>query len=118
MPLNNVPLVWSREHTAARKETPYEVLDKAWEVVGTDIFMINNENLLCIIDYYSKFPVVIKVESARFVFAGFGLPKILLSDAGTNFVSEQFKDFCRHLNIDQVMTCIKLVECSIKMQTD
>ena len=26
-------------------------------------FMVNNETLLCIVDYYSKFPVVKKMES-------------------------------------------------------
>ena len=47
------------------KTTAYEILVQAkpWEVVGTDASMINNENLLCIVDYYSKFPVVKKVEN-------------------------------------------------------
>ena len=31
------------------------------------------------------------------VFAEFGLPKKFISDAGTNFVSKQFKEFSRHL---------------------
>ena len=34
------------------KTTPYEVPANPWEMVGTDIFMITNENLLCIGDYY------------------------------------------------------------------
>ena len=55
-----------------------------WEVVGGDIFMINATYLLCIVDYYSKFPVIEKVESlsakdliqaAKVVFAEFGSPK-------------------------------------------
>ena len=33
-------------------------------------------------------------------------PKKLVSDAGMNFVSEQFKGFCRYLNIDQEVTLI------------
>ena len=66
------------------KTTPYEVPTKLWKVVGADIFMINNENLLCIVDYYRKFPVIKKVESlspedllwaVRIVFSEFGLPK-------------------------------------------
>ena len=31
---------------------------KPWELVGSDVFTIYNENLLCIVDYYSKLPVV------------------------------------------------------------
>ena len=65
------------------------------------------------VDYYSKFMVVKKVESmmaedqiwvTKFVFIQFGLPQKFLSDTGTNFVSEQFKEFCRCLNIDQAAT--------------
>ena len=44
------------------KTTPYNVLAKPWEVVGAFIFMINNENLLCIVQYYSNIPLVKKVE--------------------------------------------------------
>ena len=33
---------------------------KQWEVVGTCIFMINNKDLLCIVDDYSRFPIVKK----------------------------------------------------------
>ena len=58
--------------------------------------------LLCIVDYYSKFPVVKKtggfsagelIRAAKIVFAGFGLPRKIVSDAGTNFISDQSKHF-------------------------
>ena len=35
---------------------------KPWEVVGTDTFSLNNDMLLCIIDYYSRFLVVKKTD--------------------------------------------------------
>ena len=44
-----------------KKITPNEALAKLWVVVETDIFIVNNENLFCIVDYYNKFPK--KVES-------------------------------------------------------
>ena len=43
------------------KTMPYKVSAKS-EVIGADIFMITNENLLGNVDYYRKFPVVKKVE--------------------------------------------------------
>ena len=45
------------------KLIPHTIPVKLWEVVGTDIFKVNNETLLFIVYYYSKFPVVKKVES-------------------------------------------------------
>ena len=60
--------------------------------------------LLCIVDYYGKFPVVKKVGSlaandlvqmAKIIFAKYGLLKKIVSDAGTNFMSETFETFCR-----------------------
>ena len=40
------------------KTIPHGILDKPWKVVGADIFMVNNDTLLCIVDYYSKCLVV------------------------------------------------------------
>ena len=66
------------------KIIPYELLCKLWEVVGADIFVIKNKMLLCIAHYYNKFPIVKKVgslvtdslvQTAKMIFAEFGLPK-------------------------------------------
>ena len=37
---------------------PYKVFHKPWEVVGADINTIKNNTLLCIVDYYCKFPLI------------------------------------------------------------
>ena len=69
------------EYRATGKNTPYKVPAKSREEVGAVIFMINNENFLCIVDYHSKFLVVKKVESmsakdliqaTKVIFAKFG----------------------------------------------
>ena len=39
-----------------------------------------------------------------FVFPQFGLPKKIVLDAGTNFISLKFKQFCRQMNIQQAVT--------------
>ena len=36
--------------------------DKLWEMIGTNISMINNSNFLCAVDYHSKVPVVKRTE--------------------------------------------------------
>ena len=44
------------------KTTAYEVLAKLWEMVGMGIFMVNNEDMLCFVNYCSKFPVIKKKD--------------------------------------------------------
>ena len=65
---------------------------------------------LCIVDYHSKFPVIKRMEGlsaenliarVKGIFAEYGIPHRLMSDAGSNFVSEKFKSFCSSLNIEQ-----------------
>ena len=113
---------------------------KPWAVVGADIFSINNNRLLCIVDYYSKFPIVEKadgfsaddlIRAAEIVLAEFGLPKKIVSDAGMNFISDHFKQFCGQLSLEQAITssfhhqsngqveaCIKFVKNTIKKGFD
>ena len=106
-------------------------------VVVVDVFMIYKKNILCIVDYYSKFPVVKEmvslsvhdlVQAAKMTFAEFGLPRKIVSNARMNLTSETFKEFCRklnfqqsitsfphHLSNDQIEACIKFVKCTIIM---
>ena len=106
-------------------------------MVGAEIFCINNNMLLCIVDYHRNFPVMKKtdglsvddiIKAAKILFKEFKLPKKIVSDASMNFLSDQFKEFCRWLNIDQAITspyndqsnglvkaCIMFVKCAIKM---
>ena len=81
---------------------PYEMACRPWEMVGAGIFSIKNNMLICIVDYYSKFPIVKKadglsaddlIRGAKIVFAEFGLPKKIVSDAGTNFYQINLNNF-------------------------
>ena len=49
---------------AQPKETlqPHDIPSRAWEVVGTDLFNSNNHECLIIADYYSKFPIIRKMN--------------------------------------------------------
>ena len=68
-----------------------------WEVVGADIISINNNMLLCIVNYYSKFPIMKKADglladnlfrAVRIVFTEFRQTKKKVSDEGTKFISD------------------------------
>ena len=109
---------------------------KSWEVVGADTFTLNNKYYLFIVDYHSKFPNVKRAEdmsveslilACKVIFSKYGLTKRIMSDAGGNFISDKFRQFCKCMNIEQVTSssyhhqinsqvevCIKLMKGTIK----
>ena len=75
---------------------------RPWEKVGMDLFQWNNKNFLIISDYFSNYfemnqltniscKQVISYSKAHF--ARYGIPEIVVSDQGTQFMSSEFKDF-------------------------
>ena len=86
---------------------------RPWEVISTDVFHFNNRNYLCIVDYHSKFPVIKRldrlsaeslVNTVKIIFAEYGIPKKIMSNTGTNFVSDTFGQFCKSINIEQAVS--------------
>ena len=86
----------------------HDIMAKPWKVIGADMFNLNNKHYLCIIDYHSKFPIIKKTEdlsegslilTCEVIFAEYGLPKKIMLHSGGNFISNQFKTFCKSLNI-------------------
>lgn len=75
-----------------------------WQDVAVDIMgpMPTGENLLVIVDYYSRFFEVVTmrsttsqkmIEALTPIFARYGYPFSLKSDNGSQFVSEEFEKF-------------------------
>ena len=88
----------------------HDIPIRPWDVIGADMFILNNKQYLCIVDYHSKFPIVKKTEGlsadslilmCKIIVAEYGIPKKILSDSGGNFISDKFKTFCKSLNIEQ-----------------
>ena len=113
---------------------------RPWEVLAADIFHFNNKNYLCIVDYHSKFPIIKRLEglsaeslitTTKVIFAEYGIPQKLMSDDGTNFVSEKFWQFSKTINVEQaissayhhqrngqVKACIKFIKHTFKKCAD
>ena len=81
----------------------YDIPAKPWEVVGTDMFTLNNKHYLGIIYYHSNFSIIKKAEDlsadslilmCKVIFVEYGLPKEIMSDSSGNFVSDKFQTFC------------------------
>ena len=114
----------------------HDIALRPWKVLGMDIFHFNNKNYLCIVDYHSKFSVIKRlvglstknlITTAKVIFAEYGIPCKLMSDASTNFVSDRFRKFCNSLNIEhtvlsayhhqsngQVEACTKFIKHKFK----
>ena len=80
------------------------------ESVRAGMFSINNKHYLCIANYHSTFPIikqvvglsadnVIKPWKIILLKTKYRLSRTLMSEVGTNFVAEEFQDFCRCLYI-------------------
>ena len=88
---------------------------RPWKVVGGDVFHFNNRNYLCVIDYNSKFPIIKRLEglsaenlinTIKIIFAKYGIHQKIMSDAGTNFVSDRFGQFCKTINVEQAVSLV------------
>ena len=86
----------------------HDILLRPWDVIGIDMITFNNKHYLCIVDYHSKFPIVKNTEdlsadslilTCKIIFAEYGIPKKIMYDSGSNFISDNFKAFCKSLNI-------------------
>ena len=71
---------------------------RLWDIVGADMFNINNNNYLCMIDYHSKFPIIKKTKglsadslilACKTIFSEYRIPKRIRSDVGRKFISEK-----------------------------
>ena len=113
-----------------------DILAKPWEVIGADMFTLNNKHYLCIIDYHSKLPIIKKTEdlsedslilSSKVIFAEYRPPNKIMSDSYGNFISDKFKMLRKSLNIEQVFSssyhywsngqveaCIRFVKHTLK----
>ena len=118
----------------------HDISLRPWEVIGVNIFHFKNKHYLCIVDCNSKLSVIKRLEGlsadnlinvVKSILAKYGIPCKLMSDVGTNFVSDKFLQFYKSVNIEQVTSsayqhqsngqveaCIKFIKCTFKKCTD
>ncbi|XP_064459074.1 uncharacterized protein K02A2.6-like [Ornithodoros turicata] len=81
---------------------PWNVATRRWQRVHVDFAYYSQQWFLVLVDAYSKWVDVLwmssttatkTVEKLRTVFATFGLPEVLVSDNGPQFLSAEFADF-------------------------
>jgi rRNA-processing protein FCF1 len=81
---------------------PTDIPKHPFHTVGADLFSLNGDDFILVVDYYTKWIVIeqLKTTSSASViqtlektFADYGLVSVLRSDNGPQFSSAQFKQF-------------------------
>ena len=86
---------------------PHDIPDVPWAKLGSDILYLGGSDYIVIVDYYSKYPEVIKLKSktAREVitkfkecFGRFGIPQEIIAD-NVPYDSAEMREFARKWGI-------------------
>eukprot|EP00731_Ephydatia_muelleri_P032552 Em0024g96a len=84
------------------KHLPAILPDYPWQSVAMDLFVLNGVNYVVIVDYFSRYPEVIKlssttsntvIDAVKAVFSRHGIPESVRSDSGPQFSSHEFAKF-------------------------
>ena len=76
--------------------------DYPWQMAGADLFELDKCQYLLVVDYFSRYPEVVKLTSTtsvqviavlKSIFARHGIPETLRSDNGPQFSSHDFSKF-------------------------
>ena len=100
--------------TCVRNHTPrHEPLmstplpDYPWQKVASDLFYWKGEHYLVVVDYFSRYPEVIKlksttssmvIEALKAIFSRHGIPEMFVSDNGPQYASGEFARFASRYN--------------------
>ena len=101
---------------------------KLWTALAMDNFELNGRHYFIIVDHFSKFTVVKQCKDLTSkttinilleVFGEHGIPLTIRCDHGCNFVSSQFVEFAKHLNISVTLSSAfhhssNPAECAVK----
>ncbi len=83
---------------------PQELPDRPWSKVGTDFFVFNNREYLITVDYLSNFWEIdylpdtkssTVINKLKAHFARQGIPDIVFSDNGPQYMSKELQQFSR-----------------------
>ena len=81
------------------------------QIIGTDLFQHKDTTYLLVVDYFSRYPKIAKltdttskgvIAALRPMFARHGIPEVVRSDNGPQYVSQEMTDFATSYGFTQV----------------
>ena len=103
-----------QEHQNQNQREPmmsHETPSRPWQKVASDLFFWNNTNYMVVVDYYSRWFEMVKLNNItsstiithlKSIFAKMGIPEILISDNGTQYQSEEMTQFAAEWGFKQI----------------
>ena len=100
---------------ASKKKEPLIITplpNYPWQMVGVDLFELNKDYYLLIVDYILRYLEVIEptsttssavVEVMKSVFSWHGIPEVVRSDNGPQFSAEEFSRFANSYGFQHVI---------------
>ena len=85
--------------------------DYPWQRVGTDLFYHEGTNYFLVVDYFSRYPKILKftstashgvIQALKTVFSRHGVPETVQSDYGPQYTSQEFSEFVKAYNFSHV----------------
>ena len=86
----------------------YDVPKRRWEMLGADLFEYAGKNYIVIVDYYSLWPEVYRLNKTRAIdvidackqsMSRFGIPDRIYSDNGPQFKAHKYREFLKKYKI-------------------
>ena len=83
---------------------PHHIPEIPWTKVGTDLFELNDKIYVIVVDYTSNFYDISQLPDKRSstvvthtkrIFSKFGIPKLVFSDNGPEFIGNPYKTFSK-----------------------
>lgn len=96
--------------TACGTYDPDRYAKLPWQNVGVDLCQIDGADYLAVVDYFSRYPELARltrtsgnvITHLRSIFARHGIPEVVFSDNGTQFVSAEFRCFSKDYGFQHV----------------
>ena len=101
---------------------PSAVSARPWQVLGTDLFSLNGRTYLLVVDCLPRFIEISillasqksseAMRALKSIFSKHGIPDILRSDNGPQFVSTEFDEFSKEYSFTHVTSSPKMPQAN------